>query len=229
MGWHRNISLPTFIPTKHTGMPIRVVLYEDNAALRDSLRILFSGLDQFVLAGAFGDCLNIEGDMSRLNPDVILMDIDMPGRSGIEGAFLAKQANAAVEVLMLTVFDDNEKVFQAVCAGASGYLLKKTPPAKILEAIEDIYNGGAPMTPSIARKMLELFPRQPAVNTELDKLTPRELSVLRSLSAGNSYKMVANDLGISIETVRTHIKRIYEKLHVHSVAEALAKAFLNKG
>lgn len=210
-------------------MPIRVMLYEDNSALRDSLCILISGLDQFVLVGDFGDCLDIENQVRRLEPDVILMDIDMPGRSGIEGAYLAKQVNPATEVLMLTVFDDNDKVFQAVCAGASGYLLKKTPPIKIIEAIEDIYNGGAPMTPSIARKVLELFPRQPAVNTELDKLTPREQGVLHSLAAGNSYKMVADDLGISIETVRTHIKRIYEKLHVHSVAEAIAKAFLKKG
>lgn len=207
-------------------MPIRILIYEDNAALRDSLRILLTGLDQFDLAGAFGDCLNIEDEVRRLEPDVILMDIDMPGRSGIEGAYLAKQVCPTTEVLMLTVFDDNDKVFQAVCAGASGYLLKKTPPSKILEAIEDIYNGGAPMTPVIARKVLELFPRTPAVNTELDKLTPREQAVLRSLSSGNSYKMVADELGISIETVRTHIKRIYEKLHVHSVAEAIAKAFL---
>jgi len=210
-------------------MPIRIVLYEDNAALRDSLRILLSGLDQFDLIGAFGDCMNIEDEVRRLEPDVILMDIDMPMRSGIEGAYLVKKTNPAVEVLMLTVFDDNDKVFQAVCAGASGYLLKKTPPVRILEAIEEIYNGGAPMTPSIARKVLELFPRQPAVNTELDKLTPREQGVLRSLAAGNSYKMVADELAISIETVRTHIKRIYEKLHVHSVAEAIAKAFLNNG
>jgi DNA-binding NarL/FixJ family response regulator len=207
-------------------MPIRIIIYEDNAALRDSLRILLAGLDQFDLVGAFGDCLNIEEEVRRLDPDVILMDIDMPGRSGIEGAYLAKQVNPATEVLMLTVFDDNDKVFQAICAGASGYLLKKTPPSKILEAIEDIYNGGAPMTPSIARKVLELFPRTPAVNTELDKLTPREQGVLRCLSTGNSYKMVADELNISIETVRTHIKRIYEKLHVHSVAEAIAKAFL---
>ncbi len=207
-------------------MPIRIAIYEDNAALRDSLSVLLSGIEQFALVGAFGDCQNIEKEVPQLDPDVILMDIDMPGRSGIEGTFLAKKANPATEVLMLTVFDDNDKVFQAICAGASGYLLKKTPPSKILEAIEDIYNGGAPMTPSIARKVLELFPRSPAVNTELDKLSPREQQVLQSLAKGNSYKMVADELAISIETVRTHIKRIYEKLHVHSVAEAIAKAFL---
>jgi DNA-binding NarL/FixJ family response regulator len=209
-------------------MPIRVAIYEDNAALRDSLSVLLTGIEQFALVGAFGDCLNIEAEVKQLDPDVILMDIDMPIRSGIEGAHLAKKVNPATEVLMLTVFDDNDKVFQAVCAGASGYLLKKTPPFKILEAIEDIYNGGAPMTPSIARKVLELFPRTPAANTELDKLSPREQQVLQSLAKGNSYKMVADELGISIETVRTHIKRIYEKLHVHSVAEAIAKAFLRE-
>lgn len=209
-------------------MAIRIMIYEDNAPLRESMSILLSGLDQFHLVGAFGDCMHIEDDVRRLDPDVILMDIGLPYRSGIEGAFLAKKTNPAVEVLMLTVFDDTDKVFDAICAGASGYLLKKTPPQKILEAIEDIYNGGAPMTPVIARKVLELFPRVPALNLELDKLTPREQEVLRSLAAGNSYKMVADDLGISIDTVRTHIKRIYEKLHVHSVAEAIAKAFLHK-
>ena len=126
---------------------------------------------------------------------------------------------------MLTVFDDNDKVFQAVCAGASGYLLKKTPPAKILEAIEDIYNGGAPMTPVIARKLLQLFPRTPAVNTETDKLTPREQEVLSSLAKGNSYKMVAGELAISIETVRTYIRGIYGKLQVHSRTEAINRLY----
>jgi len=209
----------------HT-MPIRILLYEDNAPLRESLQLLFSGLPQFDLAGAFGDCMNIEKEIQQHTPDVVLMDIDLPGRNGIEAAHIVKRLAPGTEVLMLTVFDDNDKVFQAVCAGASGYLLKKTPPSKILEAVEDIYNGGAPMSPSIARKVLELFPRAPAVNTELDKLTPREQAVLRSLASGNSYKMVADELQISIETVRTHIKRIYEKLHVHSVSEAISKAFL---
>ena len=222
----RSVNLQDIYTVKQSCMPIRILLYEDNAALRDSMRILLAGLEQFDLVGAFGDCLNLETEVLRHDPDVILMDIDMPIRTGIEGAWLAKKVSPSVEVLMLTVFDDNDKVFQAVCAGASGYLLKKTPPVKILEAIEDIYNGGAPMSPSIARKVLELFPRQPSVSSELDKLTPRELAVLRSLAVGNSYKMVADDLAISIETVRTHIKRIYEKLHVHSVAEAIAKAFL---
>lgn len=207
-------------------MPIRVTIYEDNSALREALEILIKGMEPFQLIGSYGDCLQIEQNLLAQEPDVILMDIDLPGRSGIEGAYLAKKTTPSVEVLMLTVFDEDDKVFQAVCAGASGYLLKKSPPSKILEAIEEVYNGGAPMSPVIARKVLQLFPKAPAVNTELDKLTQRERDVLLSLSKGNSYKMVAADLDISIDTVRTYIKRIYEKLHVHSVAEAIHKAFL---
>lgn len=209
-------------------MPIKVTLYEDNNALREALEILIKGVDNYSLLGAYGDCLHIETDLRQEQPDVILMDIDLPGRSGIEGAHLAKKISPASEVLMLTVFDDDDKIFKAICAGASGYLLKKTPPSKILDAIEEVYNGGAPMTPVIARKVLQLFPKTSAANIELDKLTSREQEVLQSLAKGNSYKMVAAELEISIDTVRTYIKRIYEKLHVHSVAEAINKAFLKK-
>lgn len=207
-------------------MPIRVAIYEDNRALREALEVFISQEPDLLLTGAYADCTQVEEDLRVREADVVLMDIDMPGRSGIEGAALVKRYFPTTEVLMLTVFDDDNKVFDAVCAGANGYLLKKTPPDKILEAIRDLYAGGAPMTPLIARKVLQLFPRTPALNTETDKLTPRELSVLENLAKGNSYKMVAAELGISIETVRTHIKRIYEKLHVHSVAEAIAKAYL---
>lgn len=209
-------------------MPIRVAIYEDNSALREALEILIKGMTAFQLVGSHGDCLHLEQHLKVQLPDVVLMDIDLPGRSGIEGAYLVKKIAPTIEVLMLTVFDEDEKVFQAVCAGASGYLLKKAPPSKILDAIEEVYNGGAPMSPVIARKVLQLFPKTPATNTELDKLTLREKEVLVSLSKGNSYKMVAAELDISIDTVRTFIKRIYEKLHVHSVAEAIHKAFLKK-
>ncbi len=209
-------------------MPIRVAICEDNAPLREALEVLIAGVEGYVLAGAYPDCLHIEEHLGKREVDVVLMDIELPGRSGIEGVYLGKQVSPATEFLMLTVFDDDDKIFQALCAGASGYLLKKTPPSKILEAIEEVYNGGAPMTPAIARKVLQLFPKTPTVNAELDKLSQRELEVLQNLATGNSYKMVAAELGLSIETVRTYIKRIYEKLHVHSVAEAIAKAFLKK-
>jgi DNA-binding NarL/FixJ family response regulator len=207
-------------------MPIRIALYEDNKPLREALKILIQGIPHYQLVGAYGDCLQMETHLKTYEADVILMDIDLPVRSGIEAAAIVQKLSPTTEVLMLTVFDEDDKVFQAICAGASGYLLKKTPPSKILEAIEEVYNGGAPMTPTIARKVLKLFPKTPTVNAALDQLTPREQEVLQHLAKGNSYKMVAAELDLSIDTVRTYIKRIYEKLHVHSVAEAIHKAFL---
>jgi len=207
-------------------MPIRIALYEDNKPLREALKILIQGIPHYQLVGAYGDCLQMETHLKTYEADVILMDIDLPVRSGIEAAAIVQKLSPTTEVLMLTVFDEDDKVFQAICAGASGYLLKKTPPSKILEAIEEVYNGGAPMTPTIARKVLKLFPKTSTVNAALDQLTPREQEVLQHLAKGNSYKMVAAELDLSIDTVRTYIKRIYEKLHVHSVAEAIHKAFL---
>jgi len=202
-------------------MPIQVLLYEDNTLLRDALSILVDGTDGFNLVGAFGDCLSIESQVKALRPDVILMDIDLPGLNGIAATALLQQKFAHVDVLILTVFDDDERVFEAIQAGATGYLLKKTPPARILSAIQEVYEGGAPMSPAIARKVIASMRIQP--NEELLRLTDRESQILALLAEGNSYKMVADRAGISIETVRTHIKRIYEKLHVHSVTEAVAK------
>jgi len=210
-------------------MPIRTLLYEDNTDLRGALAALIGGTEGYELTGSFDNCMGVVAQVAALHPDVVLMDIDMPGMSGIEGVARLKEAHPKVEALMLTVFDDDERVFQAVCAGASGYLLKKTPPARILEAIREVTEGGAPMSPVIARKVLQLFPGKPAErDADLGKLTTREMEVLKTLSRGFSYKMVAAELSISIETVRTYVKRIYEKLQVHSVSEAIAKAFLKK-
>jgi DNA-binding NarL/FixJ family response regulator len=209
-------------------MPIKILIYEDNSALRESLNMLLSGVENFHVLGSFGNCLDIDNQILSLKPDILLMDIDMPERNGIEGVRIAKKTDPSVETLMLTVFDENDMVFQALCAGACGYLLKKTSPQKIIEAIEELYQGGAPMTPSIARKVIALFPQKTTTHHELEKLTPREQDVLKSLADGNSYKMIAHELDIGIETVRTHIKRIYEKLHVHSVSEAISKVFLKK-
>ena len=153
------------------------------------------------------------------------MDIEMAGVNGIEGLKIIRKNFPEVNVLMLTVFEDNDRVFEAICAGATGYLLKKTPPIKILDAIRDVVDGGAPMTSSIARKVLQLFPRQPARSEEIDKLTHREQQVLQLLVNGYSYKMIAAELKVTLETVRTYIKRMYEKLRVHSVTEAINKAF----
>jgi len=210
-------------------MLIRTLIYEDNTDLRGALAALIGGTDGYELTGAFDNCTGVVAQVAALQPDVVLMDIDMPGMSGIEGVARLKKAHPKVEALMLTVFDDDDRVFQAVCAGASGYLLKKTPPARILEALREVTEGGAPMSPIIARKVLQLFPGKPAErDADLDKLTAREMEVLKTLSRGFSYKMVAAELSISIETVRTYVKRIYEKLQVHSVSEAVAKAFLKK-
>ncbi|MCC2547550.1 response regulator transcription factor [Hymenobacter sp. BT175] len=205
----------------------RVLIYEDNADLRASLSQLLSGSPGLELAGALSNCTQAEADVARLNPDVVLMDIDMPGMTGIEGLRRIKGATPKVNVVMLTVFDENDRVFEAICAGADGYLLKKTPPAKLLDAIGEVRAGGAPMTPAIARQVLRLFPKappKPVVEESHANLSAREQEILGLLVEGYSYKMIAADRNISIDTVRSHIKKIYEKLHVRSMTEAVSKA-----
>ncbi|MEO8147159.1 MAG: response regulator transcription factor [Bacteroidia bacterium] len=205
-----------------------IIIYEDNIFLRESISQLISGSGKFKLLSAFENCNHISIDMQTLRPDVVLMDIEMAGTDGLEGLKLIRKFSSTIHVIMLTVFDDNDRVLQAICSGASGYLIKNTEPEKILEAINDVLNGGAPMTPSIARKVLQLFPKVPAPGDEMNKLTVREQEVLKLLSSGNSYKMIAAQCSISIETVRTYIKRIYEKLQVHSATEAIAKIYPNQ-
>ncbi|RYU80750.1 response regulator [Hymenobacter persicinus] len=209
--------------------PTRVLIYEDNYDLRTSLSQLLAGSPGLELVGALGNCMQAPADVARFTPDVVLMDIDMPGMTGIEGLRHIKVATPKVNVVMLTVFEDNDRVFEAICAGADGYLLKKTPPAKLLEAIGEVRQGGAPMTPGIARQVLRLFPRTKAPvaaqqEESLASLSAREQEVLGLLVEGYSYKMIAADRGISIDTVRSHIKKIYEKLHVRSMTEAVSKA-----
>jgi DNA-binding NarL/FixJ family response regulator len=203
-------------------MAIRICIYEDNQPLREAFSLLVQTTDNFELAGAFGDCLNLSQQIANLRPDVVLMDIDLPGITGIEATRQLHKQFPETEVLMLTVFDDSDQVFEAIKAGATGYLLKKTPPVRVLEAIREVYEGGAPMSPAIARRVMQSLHKS-IVPNDLDQLTPREATILALLSAGNSYKMVAVEASISIDTVRTHVRRIYEKLHVHSVTEAVAK------
>ena len=208
--------------------PITIVIYEDNPDLRESLSVLLKGSMGFVLQAAFPNCEFVEQQIGEYQPDVVLMDIDMPIANGLEGLRRIKAKFPNVNVLMLTVFEDNEHIFDAIYAGAVGYLLKRTPPARLLEAIYDAYSGGAPMTSSIARKVLQMLPQQSikqSVSTENSaNLTDRESEILGHLVKGNSYKMIADICKISIDTVRSHIKKIYEKLHVHSQTEAVAKA-----
>lgn len=212
-------------------MSIRVVIYEDNQALRESLSVLVRGTIGMELAGAFPNCRDVEVQIDTLLPDVVLMDIDMPVRNGLEGLRAISQRFPQVNVMMLTVFDTNDYIFEAICAGAVGYLLKKAPPAEILNAIFDVQNGGAPMSASIARKVLQLIPKTPVLPSQKsnqvdddEKLTVRETEVLTLLTKGYTYRMAAYELGVGIETIRTYIKHIYQKLHVHSNTEAVSQA-----
>lgn len=203
---------------------IEVLIYEDNNDMRDGLAQLISRTAGLTLSGAFPDCMATEAQVKKLQPGVILMDIDLPGITGIQAVQLIRHFNIDVHIIMLTVFDTNEKIFDALCAGASGYLLKKTSPSKIVEAINDVHSGGTPMTPEIAKKVLGHFSAQPLKNKELYNLTEREKDILFCLTQGYSYKMIATQLQVSIDTVRFHIKQIYLKLQVNSAPEAVAKA-----
>lgn len=204
-------------------MPIRVAIFDDNANQRESLEYFISMFDDLNLVGAFQDCTDVENTIALCKPDVVLMDIDMPKISGIEATKIIKSKFPRIVIIMQTVFEDDDKVFDSLKNGASGYLLKKTSPEKIVEAIRDAYEGGSPITPSIATKMLRYFQEQiPA--KENYALTEREKNILSSMVDGLSYKMIASKENISFHTVNSHIRKIYEKLHVHSLGEAVSKA-----
>jgi len=206
-------------------MDIRVVIFEDNLLLRESLFQLINGSPGFTCVGAFANCDDIISNIKRTNPDVVLMDIQMPGKDGIEGVKIIKKNFPEIRIIMQTVVEDEERIFASICNGASGYLLKTTTPSRLLQAIVEVYEGGAPMTPAIAGKVLEKFRRQsPPSSGELNDLSIREKEILKCLVEGMSYKMIASSCKISIDTVRFHIRNIYEKLHVSSKSEAVAKA-----
>lgn len=206
-------------------MNYRILVYEDNEALRKSFEELLSLSDEFTVAGAYENPLHATDDIRALHPHVILMDIEMPGINGIEAVRRIRNVDKQVIIIMLTVFDDNTHVFDAICAGASGYLLKKHASERLTTAIKDALGGGAPMSPAIAKIVIDSMHR-PSSNDY--HFTPREKEILQLLCKGNSYKMVAAATGISFETVRTYIKKIYEKLQVHSSTEAVLKAINEK-
>lgn len=203
---------------------IKVAFVEDQRQTREGLAALVGGTPGFRVVGSFASMEEALAKIPWEVPDVVLADIQLPGISGIEGVRRIKERYPAMPILMLTVYDDNDSVFEAVCAGACGYLLKDTPPAKLLDAIRELGDGGAPMTPGIARKVVAMFQRVAAPRLEEHRLSPRELDVLKLLADGHSYKTAAAALGLGIDTVRYHVRHIYEKLHVHSKSEAVLKA-----
>jgi DNA-binding NarL/FixJ family response regulator len=205
---------------------INLLIYEDDQDLGEGLRHFLNATQEFNVEACYNNCDTIQADLKQSGAEIILMDIDMPGTSGIDGVRIAKVVKPGIIVLMFTVFDDDKKIFDAICAGADGYLLKKTTPEKIIEALKDAYHGGAPMTPSIAKKVLNFFPKPITSDSEL--LTEKEREVLQHLVNGKSYKQVATAMKVTIETVRSHIKNIYRKLHVNSMSQAVAKAINQK-
>ncbi len=203
-------------------MTLRVAIVEDNDDFREGLFYLLQSTEGFRCVGSYD---SVEDAMKKLpKVDVVLMDIGLPGKSGIEGARLVKQKYPDTQVIMLTVFDDDKNIFGAIVAGANGYILKKTPPVRLLPAIEEAATGGMPMTPSVARQVVEMFKHYIPPEKETPSLTPREHEILALLVDGMNYGMVAEKLFISLDTVRNHIRHIYEKLHVHSKSQAVAKA-----
>lgn len=206
-------------------MAIRILVYDDNMGRQDALKLLIETSIDMQFVGARENCNEVEDDIFTMKPDVVLMDIDMPGVNGIEGLKRIRKCTPGIFIIMQTVFEDEEKIFAAIHSGAHGYFLKKTPPGKLIEGIYDVLEGGAPMTPSVARKVLEMFQQQPPGTTSNHfDLTIREIEILSMLSKGMSYKMIAHAGNITFHTVNSHLKKIYEKLHVHSATEAVAKA-----
>jgi DNA-binding NarL/FixJ family response regulator len=202
---------------------IKVGIVEDNGTLRNSLENLFNRTEGMKCVVSLNNLMNVVSEVGKAQPDVVLMDIGLPNISGIEGVRTVKSNYPTIQAMMFTVFDDDEKIFDAIRAGASGYLLKKTPPEEIVQAIRDLYHGGAPMTASIARKVIQSFQGAPSTIVEDYRLTVREDEILYSLVDGLSYKKIADKHCVSISTIRTHICNIYNKLHVNSKAEAVAK------
>lgn len=204
---------------------IKVVVFDDNRSRRNSLSVLINQTKNMVCAGTFEDCSEVIANIQESLPDVVLMDIDMPNVNGIEGVRLIRKQFPGLCIIMQTVFEDDDKIIDAIIAGANGYILKKAHPSKILEGISEVVHGGAPMTASVARRVLELFQKTPSRGIENDfRLTEREKEILTDLVKGLSYKMIADNRTISVYTVNAHVRNIYEKLQVNSVAEAVRKA-----
>lgn len=207
---------------------LKVAIIEDQPKIREGLRALIDGTDGYRCVGSFGSMEEALAKVAYELPDVLLVDIGLPGMSGIEGTRRLKDRHPELAVLMLTVYDDDRRIFDAMCAGACGYLLKKTPPARLLESLKEVVGGGAPMSPEVARRVVALF-REIRPPEQADyQLTPHEIRILALLVEGHNYKTAADELGVSINTIRFHMRSIYEKLQVHSKSEAVSKALRNR-
>ena len=207
---------------------IRVAIVEDQRDIREGLRFLIDGTDGYRCAGAFA---SMEEALPRVGPaftDVVLTDIGLPGMSGIEGIRILKERYPDLKLVALTIYEDDDRIFEALCAGASGYLLKTTPPARLLECLQDVNSGGAPMSPEVASRVIRLFRDIRPPDLSEHHLTPHETRLLKLLAEGHSYKTAAAQLGSSVNTVAFHMKSIYTKLQVHSKSEAVAKAFRSR-
>jgi DNA-binding NarL/FixJ family response regulator len=213
-------------------MSLRIAIFDDNKNICDSIVMLLQTEPSFLIAGVFNHVLDCLEDIKQCNPDVVLMDIEMPGMTGIEAVRIIKKELPQVQVLMQTVFEDDDRVFDSICAGASGYILKNFLNTRLIDSIKELQYGGSPMSPSIASKVFNKLQQMPQyIRPQMQpdyKLTPREKDVLACIVKGLSYKMIAAELNISYETVRSHVKKIYEKLHVASLTEAVAKAINQK-
>lgn len=205
-----------------------VGIIEDNESLRESVTLLLEMNQKYQVVLSAGDCQHIIQKLESVLPVILLMDIDMPGMNGIEGVRLIKEHFPAIEIIMFTIFEDDDKIFDSLIAGANGYILKKNQPSRIVEALQEIQEGGAPMSPGIAQKVMQMFRNTQARPKTSFQLSKREMDILNGLVKGQTYKEMANDLFVSVETIRTHLKNIYEKMHVHSKAEAVATALKNK-
>jgi DNA-binding NarL/FixJ family response regulator len=206
-------------------MATTLLIYEDNSRLRQSLELLLS--DGFTVLGSFADCNDVEKQVRKLNPDLVIMDIDMPGIGGIEGVKILKENFPEVKVVMHTVFDDDNRIFDCICNGADGYLLKNTSPAKFIQSLHELMEGGTPMSPFVAQKVFQYFRNQKA-SADSYNLTQREKEILELLVKGNSYKMIAEKCNVTMDTVKKHLQNIYHKLHVNCGTEAVAKALQHK-
>jgi DNA-binding NarL/FixJ family response regulator len=208
--------------------PIKVAIIEDERDIREGLGMLISYTDGFECVGKYGSMEEALTSIRHRTPDVVLSDIGLPGMNGIEGVRQLKEKYPQLTILMLSVYDDNERIFDALCAGAVGYLLKKTPPAKLIDSLKDAIHGGSPMSPEIARKVVALFRDfRPPEKVDYD-LTPHEERILKLLVEGHSYKTAAAKLNVTTSTISFHLNNIYEKLQVHSKSEAVAKALQHR-